>query len=52
MTAVEIARTRLANATAKRADRKMQATKTSPRHDDSRMRSELEARENLCLLDP
>src|SRR5262249_49917088 len=46
MTAVEIARTRLATAI---AARKMRATKTSPRHDDSCMRSQLESRRESVL---
>src|SRR5262245_3769254 len=52
MTAVEIGRARLAAATAKRATRKMRAAKTSPRHDDSCMRSELESPQESVLSRP
>jgi hypothetical protein len=50
MTAVEIARARLAHAAARRADAKRRAAETPPRHDDSGAQSALEGASASVLL--
>ena len=49
MTAVEIARARLAHATVRRATPKRRTATTSPRHDDSDARSALEGASESAL---